>query len=103
VRFPPSIPSRIFLIHFLPKVGRRFWISASYRVLEKVLDDFILSCYEYKKGINQMPVTIRLSRQGAKKNPQYLVVAVDSAKKRDGAYLENLGHYYPMMKESKDK
>jgi small subunit ribosomal protein S16 len=50
-----------------------------------------------------MAVTIRLSRQGAKKNPQYLVVAVDSAKKRDGAYLENLGHYYPKAKDPKDK
>lgn len=50
-----------------------------------------------------MAVTIRLSRQGAKKNPQYLVVAVDSAKKRDGAYLANLGHYYPKAKEAKDK
>lgn len=50
-----------------------------------------------------MSVTIRLSRQGAKKNPQYLIVAVDSAKKRDGAYLQNLGHYYPKAKETKDK
>lgn len=50
-----------------------------------------------------MPVTIRLSRQGAKKNPQYLVVAVDRDKKRDGAYLENLGHYYPKAKDPKDK
>lgn len=50
-----------------------------------------------------MAVTIRLSRQGAKKNPQYLIVAVDSNKKRDGAYLEKLGHYYPKVKETKDK
>ena len=50
-----------------------------------------------------MAVTLRLSRQGAKKNPQYLIVAVDSTKKRDGAYLENLGHYYPKAKEPKDK
>ena len=50
-----------------------------------------------------MAVTIRLSRQGAKKNPQYLIVAVDSAKKRDGAYLQNLGHYFPKAKEPKDK
>ena len=50
-----------------------------------------------------MAVTIRLSRQGAKKKPQYLIVAVDSAKKRDGAYLQNLGHYYPKAKELKDK
>ena len=50
-----------------------------------------------------MAVTIRLSRQGAKKQPQYLIVAVDSSKKRDGEYLENLGHYYPKAKEPKDK
>lgn len=50
-----------------------------------------------------MAVTIRLSRQGAKKNPQYLVVAVDSAKKRDGAYLERLGHYYPKAKTTAEK
>lgn len=50
-----------------------------------------------------MAVTIRLSRQGAKKQPQYLVIAVDSAKKRDGEYLENLGHYYPKAKDVKDK
>jgi small subunit ribosomal protein S16 len=50
-----------------------------------------------------MPVTIRLSRQGAKKHPQYLVIAVDSAKKRDGAYLEKLGHYFPKEKEPKNK
>ncbi|HUP57259.1 MAG TPA: 30S ribosomal protein S16 [Bdellovibrionota bacterium] len=48
-------------------------------------------------------VTIRLARQGAKKHPQYLIVAVDSMKKRDGAYLEKLGHYYPKAAESKDK
>jgi small subunit ribosomal protein S16 len=50
-----------------------------------------------------MAVTIRLSRQGAKKNPQYLVVAVDSSKKRDGAYLEALGHYYPKAKTKAEK
>jgi small subunit ribosomal protein S16 len=50
-----------------------------------------------------MAVTIRLSRQGAKKNPQYLIVAVDSAKKRDGAHLEALGHYYPKAKTEAEK
>ena len=50
-----------------------------------------------------MGVMIRLSRQGAKKNPQYLVVAMDSAKKRDGAYLEKLGHYFPKAKNEADK
>ena len=50
-----------------------------------------------------MAVTIRLSRQGAKKHPQYLIVAVDKNSKRDGAYLANLGHYYPKAKDAKDK
>lgn len=50
-----------------------------------------------------MAVAIRLSRQGAKKNPQYLVVAVDSESKRDGMYLENLGHYYPKAKTDQEK
>ncbi len=50
-----------------------------------------------------MPVTVRLHRQGAKKNPQFLIVAVDAAKKRDGAYLENLGHYYPKVKNPLEK
>ncbi len=50
-----------------------------------------------------MAVSIRLSRQGSKKNPQYLIVAVDSAKKRDGAYLAHLGHYYPKALTAKDK
>lgn len=50
-----------------------------------------------------MAVKIRLSRQGAKKNPQYLIVAVDSEKKRDGQYLANLGHYFPKAKTAQDK
>ncbi|MEK6704757.1 MAG: 30S ribosomal protein S16 [Bdellovibrionota bacterium] len=50
-----------------------------------------------------MSVTIRLSRQGAKKSPQYLIVAVNSQGKRDGVYLEKLGHYYPKAKTPKEK
>ena len=50
-----------------------------------------------------MAVTIRLQRQGAKKQPQYLIVAVDSTKKRDGEYLEKIGHYYPKAKLKADK
>jgi len=40
-----------------------------------------------------MAVKIRLSRIGKKKAPCYRIVAVDSRKKRDGAYLDNLGTY----------
>lgn len=50
-----------------------------------------------------MSVKIRLHRQGAKKQPQYLIVATKSASKRDGEYLERLGHYFPKAKDTKDK
>jgi small subunit ribosomal protein S16 len=50
-----------------------------------------------------MPVTIRLARQGAKKSPQYLVVAMSPRGKRDGEYLERLGHYFPKVSDPKAK
>lgn len=40
-----------------------------------------------------MAVRIRLSRIGKKHAPFYRIVAVDGRKKRDGAYLEDLGTY----------
>jgi small subunit ribosomal protein S16 len=45
-----------------------------------------------------MSVTIRLSRIGKKNAPFYRIVAIDSRKKRDGEYLENLGTYDPKSK-----
>jgi len=38
---------------------------------------------------------------GSKKKPFYRVVAIDSRKARDGAYLENLGTYAPLLDKSK--
>ena len=40
-----------------------------------------------------MAVKIRLTRCGKKKFPIYRIVVLDSRKKRDGEYLENLGTY----------
>jgi small subunit ribosomal protein S16 len=40
-----------------------------------------------------MAVRIRLSRIGKKHVPFYRIVAVDGRRKRDGAFLENLGTY----------
>lgn len=40
-----------------------------------------------------MSVKIRLSRIGKKQEPFYRVVVMDSRKKRDGAYLQDLGTY----------
>lgn len=42
-----------------------------------------------------MSVRIRLMRLGRKKNPQYRIIAVDSRRRRDGAYLELIGRYQP--------
>lgn len=46
-----------------------------------------------------MAVKIRLSRIGKKNSPVWRIVAIDSRKKRDGAFLENLGTYNPINKE----
>lgn len=50
-----------------------------------------------------MAVVIRLRRQGARNRPMYHVVALDSSKKRQGAYLELLGRYYPKAQDTKGK
>lgn len=40
-----------------------------------------------------MPVSIRLSRIGTKHKPFFRMVVVDSRKKRDGEYIENIGTF----------
>lgn len=44
-----------------------------------------------------MPTMIRLRRMGKTHYPTYRIVAVDKRKKRDGEYIEKLGHYNPMQ------
>ena len=46
-------------------------------------------------------VRIRLARGGAKKKPYYRIVVADQRCKRDGRYLERIGFYNPMVKESR--
>ncbi|MBP6891992.1 30S ribosomal protein S16 [Candidatus Babeliales bacterium] len=46
-----------------------------------------------------MAVKIRFARIGKKHAPVYKIVAIDSRRKRDGMYLENLGTYNPKTKE----
>ena len=41
-------------------------------------------------------LTLRLNRQGTKDRPFYKIVAVDSRKRRDGRYLDQVGTYNPM-------
>lgn len=46
-----------------------------------------------------MAVKVRLSRIGKTNRPYWRIVAVDSRKKRDGEFLENLGTYDPINHE----
>ncbi len=43
-----------------------------------------------------MAVKLRLQRFGAKKAPQYRIVASDSKSPRDGKFLEIVGTYNPL-------
>ena len=44
-----------------------------------------------------MSVSMRLSRGGSKKRPYYRIVVANSRAPRDGAYLEQIGTYNPLL------
>lgn len=48
-----------------------------------------------------MATTLRLMRFGKKGYPYYRIVAIDKRKKRDGAYIERVGSYDPMVQPAK--
>ncbi len=45
-------------------------------------------------------VTIRLTRKGMRNDPQYRVVVTNKKSKRDGAIIENVGHFNPKSPQS---
>lgn len=45
-----------------------------------------------------MSTKIRLQRHGSKKRPFYQVVIADERSRRDGRFIENVGHYDPTKK-----
>jgi small subunit ribosomal protein S16 len=47
-------------------------------------------------------VCIRLSRSGAKNRPFYHLVVTDSRNRRDGRYIERLGYFNPVGKDSEE-
>lgn len=49
-----------------------------------------------------MAVKIRLARGGAKKRPYYRVVVAEVTAPRDGAFLEKVGTYNPMLPKGSD-
>jgi small subunit ribosomal protein S16 len=44
-----------------------------------------------------MSVAIRLSRGGSKKRPYYRIVVANSRSPRDGAFIEKIGTYNPLL------
>ncbi len=44
-----------------------------------------------------MSVSLRLSRGGSKKRPYYKIVIANSSAPRDGAFLEQVGTYNPLL------
>lgn len=47
-----------------------------------------------------MAVKLRLKRMGAKKRPYYRIVVADSRSPRDGRFIDTVGTYNPIMKDS---
>jgi len=56
-----------------------------------------------KKRSDDMAVKLRLKRMGKKKSPFYRVVAADSRSPRDGAFIEVVGTYNPVMNPAEVK
>ncbi|MGL5634840.1 MAG: 30S ribosomal protein S16 [Sarcina sp.] len=50
-----------------------------------------------------MAVKIRLRRMGAHKAPFYRIVVADSRAPRDGKFIEEIGYYNPVAKETEVK
>ncbi len=53
--------------------------------------------YSYNEKIQGYNMTmIRMTRMGRKKKPFYRIVVTDSRKRRDGGWIEAIGHYNPV-------
>lgn len=50
-----------------------------------------------------MALRIRLARSGTRNAPFYNVVVADHAAKRDGKFIERLGHYNPRLANRQDR
>lgn len=58
------------------------------------------SCYSKTRRTFIM-VKIKLKRMGYKRNPLYRIIVINATTKRDGAAIQQLGHYNPKTKEMK--
>jgi len=58
----------------------------------------VVSTLNYHNQGIQM-TTIRMTRMGRKKKPFYRIVVTDSRKRRDGGWIESIGHYNPVSSD----
>jgi small subunit ribosomal protein S16 len=60
---------------------------------------------EFSKVFNQenIMVTIRLSRGGAKKKPFYHITVADSREARDGRFIERIGFFNPSARGQEER
>jgi len=56
-----------------------------------------------KKPMEEKLVKLRMTRMGRKKRPFYRIIAIDSRKRRDGMFIERIGHYDPYAKTEEAK
>ncbi len=60
--------------------------------------------WQYKnKPMEEKLVKLRMTRLGRKKRPFYRIIAIDSRKRRDGMFIERIGHYDPYAKTEETK
>ena len=50
-----------------------------------------------------MALSIRLSRGGSKKRPNYRIVVADARSPRDGKFIEKIGNYNPLLAKDDEK
>ena len=67
--------------------------------MKKLVAFFSASGVTAKKEIRMLK--IRLKRLGAKKNPTYRIIVINSTTKREGRPIQELGHYNPKTKVMK--
>lgn len=64
---------------------------------DKVLIEFLFEDFRVGANIKKYMVKIRLKRIGSKNRPAYRIVVADSRNPRDGAVIEEIGWYNPML------
>jgi small subunit ribosomal protein S16 len=52
------------------------------------------------RRVDEDVLKLRLTRMGAKGRPHYRIVVQEARSKRDGRFVENVGHYNPLTEPS---